>query len=102
MYATAANNVMVECIANATSLLINPPTGVVENLGQGYSVNARDEAEADLLLTKSAHVRDANLYLLQRRREIDLIYEHICTELAPSEFYARLYALDGAQCRKTE
>ncbi|MDT8853516.1 hypothetical protein RNZ50_00410 [Paracoccaceae bacterium Fryx2] len=90
MYATAANNVVVECIARATPLLINPLPAVVEYLGPGYPLYARDEAEADLLLSSPARVREAHLYLLQRRAEIDLTYRGFCREIAESEFYARL------------
>jgi hypothetical protein len=90
MYATAANNVVVECIARATPLLINPLPGAIEYLGPDYPLYARDEAEADLLLCCPERIRQAHLYLLQRRGEIDLTYQGFCREVAESEFYARL------------
>lgn len=90
MYATAANNVVVECIARATPLLINPLPGVVEYLGADYPLYAQDEAHADLLLASPARIRAAHLHLLKRRQEIDLTYEGFCRDIAVSEFYARI------------
>jgi len=90
MYATAANNVVVECIARATPILINPLPAVVEYLGPDYPLFARDEAEADLLLRNPNLVHAAHLYLLERRKTIDLTYAGFCRNIAASEFYARL------------
>lgn len=90
MYATAANNVVVECIARATPLLINPLPGAVEYLGPDYPLYAADEVEAGALLACPTRIRAAHNYLLQRRKEIDLTYSGFCRNIALSEFYARL------------
>jgi hypothetical protein len=90
MYTTAANNVVVECIARATPIIVNPLPAVIEYLGRNYPLYARDEAEADLLLCNGALVHAAHIYLLERRKEIDLSYAGFCRDIAASEFYARL------------
>jgi len=90
MYATAANNVVVECIARATPLVINPLPAVVDYLGLDYPLYARDAAAADLLLWSRDRINAAHLYLLQRRKEIDLTYAGFCRSIASSEFYASL------------
>ena len=51
LYATAANNVVIECIARATPILVNPLAAVVEYLGPDYPLYACDEDEAALLLS---------------------------------------------------
>ena len=64
MYATAANNVVVECIARGTPLLINPLPAVVEYLGPDYPLYAADEVAADRLLGDPARIRAAQRRLL--------------------------------------
>lgn len=90
MYATAANNAVIECIARATPILINPLAAVVEYLGPDYPLYACDEAEADWLLRRPDRVEEAHRYLLRRRQEIDLSYEGFCRDIAASEWYAGL------------
>lgn len=90
MYNTAANNVVIECIARATPMLVNPLPAVVEYLGRDYPLYARDEEEAALLLSLPDRVEAAHLYLLKRRHEIDLSYEGFCRDIAQSDFYNAL------------
>ncbi|GAB4274121.1 MAG: hypothetical protein Kow0013_28130 [Pararhodobacter sp.] len=90
LYGTAANNVVIECIARATPILINPLPAVVEYLGRGYPLYARDEAQADTLLATPGLVDAAHEYLLRRRADIDLSYEGFCRDIAASGLYARL------------
>lgn len=90
LYGTAANNVVIECIARATPILINPLPAVVEYLGRDYPLYATDEAEADALLTRPGAVEAAHEYLLARRAELDLSYEGFCYNIGSSGFYASL------------
>jgi len=90
LYATAANNVVVECLARATPLLINPLPAVVEYLGRHYPLYAGNEAEADHLLSQPGLIVAAHDYLLQRRHEIDLTYAGFCRDIAASEMYQKL------------
>lgn len=90
MYSTAANNVVIECIARATPILVNPLPGVVEYLGEDYPLYVKDENEAGALLDKSEIIERAHNYLLRRRAEIDLHYDRFCFNLAESFFYKNL------------
>jgi hypothetical protein len=90
MYATAANNVVIECIARATPIIINPLPGVVEYLGEDYPLYACDEKEANFLLAKPQKIKEAHFYLLQHRVAINLSYSGFCNNFAASGFYAML------------
>ena len=90
LYATAANNVVIECIARATPILLNPLPAVVEYLGSDYPLYACDEDEAGLLLSLPDKIEEAHRYLLSRRLEIDLSYDGFCRDIATSEWYGAL------------
>jgi hypothetical protein len=90
LYGTAANNVVIECIARATPILINPLPAVVEYLGRGYPLYAETEAQADAHLAAPGRVGEAHAYLLQRRAELDLSYKGFCRDIAVSGLYEKL------------
>jgi hypothetical protein len=90
LYATAANNVVIECIARATPILINPLPAVVEYLGRDYGLYVLDEAEADAKLATPGAVETAHEYLLARRAQLDLSYEGFCRTIGASGFYENL------------
>lgn len=90
LYGTAANNVVIECIARATPILINPLPAAVEYLGRNYPLYARDEREADALLATSGAVEAAHDFLLDRRAELDLSYAGFCRAISVSGFYREL------------
>ncbi len=90
MYATAANNAVIECLARATPIIVNPLPAVVEYLGPDYPLYAGDTAEADALLARPERIEAAHYALLTRRAELDLSYEGFGSALAASTFYARL------------
>jgi len=90
LYGTAANNVVIECIARAAPILINPLPAVVEYLGWGYPLYVADEAEADVRLATPGAVEAAHEYLLERRAELDLSYQRFCRSIGESGFYAEL------------
>jgi hypothetical protein len=90
LYSTAANNVVIECIARATPILINPLPAVVEYLGRNYPLYVVDEADAHAALAMPGRVEEAHAYLLSRRAEIDLSYEKFCRDIMTSELYLNL------------
>ncbi|TGD63281.1 hypothetical protein EYC08_13360 [Tabrizicola sp. WMC-M-20] len=90
LYGTAANKVVIECIARATPILINPLPAVVEYLGADYPLYVTDEAEADRALAMPGLVEEGHRYLVRRRARIDLSYEGFCRAVAGSDFYMRL------------
>jgi len=90
MYATAANNLVIECIARGTPILVNPLPSTVEYLGPDYPLYVSDEAEASRLLEAPELIDQAHRYLLARRLEIDLSYDGFCRDIARSEWYTAL------------
>lgn len=90
LYSTAANNVVIECIARATPILVNPLPGVVEYLGKDYPLYAWNEVDAGVKLNNFELIKMAHCYLLQRRTEIDLSYEGFRNTLASSMLYNSL------------
>lgn len=90
MYATAANNILIECIVRGTPVITNPLPGAVEYLGVGYPLYAKDEIEASAILQQPGRIAKAHAYLLQRRSEIDLSYQGFCSSLSISTFYRNL------------
>lgn len=90
MYSTAANNIVCECLARATPILINPLPAVVEYLGEDYPLYVRNEIEAGAVITHINRIKEAHAYLLQRRLEIDLSYQGFCNLLGTSAFYQNL------------
>lgn len=90
LHATAANNLVLECIARATPLIINPLPSVIEYLGEDYPLYASSIREAEILLLESGKIQDANLALRRRRCQLDLSYSAFMNTFASSEFYANL------------
>lgn len=61
LYDCSASNTVIECIARATPLLVNPHPAVVEHLGQDYplyfdSLSEAAEKALDLKLIEEAHI----------------------------------------------
>jgi hypothetical protein len=90
LYATAANNVVIECIARGTPILINPLPSVVEYLGEDYPLYVKDIYEAEILLKKENKIKAASHYLLKRQKYIDLSFQGWLEKIAQSDFYNNL------------
>ncbi|MEG4311022.1 MULTISPECIES: hypothetical protein [unclassified Microcoleus] len=90
LYATGANNVVIECIARGTPILINPLPSVIEYLGEDYPLYAKDIYEAEILLNKQDKIKAASDYLLNRQKYIDLSFQTWLEKIAQSDFYTNL------------
>jgi hypothetical protein len=90
LYATAANNVVIECIARGTPILINPLPSVIEYLGEDYPLYVKDIYEAETLLKKENKIKAASHYLLKRQKYIDLSFQGWLEKIARSDFYNNL------------
>ena len=91
LYGTSANNIIIECIARSTPLLVNPLPGVVEYLGSNYPlyINSLDDA-ASILLDKDK-IREGYDYLISNDQLREkLTYQNFFTSIACSDFYAKL------------
>ncbi|MBE9061766.1 tetratricopeptide repeat protein [cf. Phormidesmis sp. LEGE 11477] len=87
LYDTSANNALIECIARATPLLINPLPAVVEYLGKDYPMYFQSLSEAakkaeDLALIKATHE-----YLKSCDTRSKLSPDYFCQSFEASEVY---------------
>jgi hypothetical protein len=91
LYDSSANNVVVECIARNTPLLINRSPAVVEYLGEDYPFYFRTLDEASELAEDEERVEAAHVYLrdhneIKRR----LTKEYFVEQFTNSAIYRRL------------
>ncbi|MEL6263731.1 MAG: tetratricopeptide repeat protein [Cyanobacteria bacterium J06626_6] len=90
LYDASANNAVVECIARATPLLINPLPAVVEYLGEDYPMYFHTLEEAadkamDLGLIKATHE-----YLLRCETRQKLSAQHFLQTFINSDVYRKI------------
>ena len=90
-----ANNVVIECIARATPLLINPLPAVVEYLGRDYPLyySSLEEARSKALDVDLLH--RGHRYLLTCETRTKLSASHFLEQFQASEVYRRLLAPAG-------
>lgn len=63
LYDSSANNIIIECIARGTPILVNPLPAVVEYLGEGYPFYFITLADAAKKLKNVALIKEAHEYL---------------------------------------
>ena len=90
LYDSSANNAVIECIARATPILVNPIPAVVEYLGEDYPMyfNTLDQAAHkvnDFHLIKSTHE-----YLLDSPVRAKLSQQYFRKSFIESEIYQTL------------
>jgi hypothetical protein len=87
LYASAANNLVLECLVRHTPIIINPLPSVVEYLGPDYPLYACDVYEAERVLTNAPLISETSDYLRVRCASIDLSYQCFAADLALSNLY---------------
>ena len=80
MYDSSANNLVIECIARNTPILINPVGGVVDYLGKDYPFYFNSLKEAvkklkDIILIKKTSDYLKNNTKVNRKIDIDIFYD---------------------------
>ncbi|MDG3088651.1 hypothetical protein P7F88_22340 [Vibrio hannami] len=90
LYATAANNLVLECIARKTPILINPLPSVVEYLGVDYPLYINDLSEVDELLSQDGIIEQTYNYLAGRDFSNELSYSSFYNSFKESDFYKNL------------
>jgi hypothetical protein len=65
LYASSANNAIIECLARATPILVNPLPAVVEYLGKGYPFYFDTVEEASDKVNNLELVKTTHEYLLE-------------------------------------
>lgn len=90
LFDASANNAVVECMARATPLLVNPIPAVVEYLGEGYPLYYGSLAEAAAKACDFGLVRRAHEYLRDCPNRGRLTQECFLREFRESEVYRGL------------
>jgi hypothetical protein len=90
LYATAANNLILECIARKTPILINPLPSVVEYLGEDYPLYIDDLSEVKSKLENKQLIKEAHEYLSDSRFRDIYSYQRFFENFSQSEFYLEL------------
>ena len=87
---TSANNAIVECIARATPVVVNPLPAVVEYLGKSYPLYANTLEEAARKVQDISRIKAAHHYLKSCSTRQQLSEEHFRESFFNSEVYQGL------------
>lgn len=87
LYDSSANNAIIECIARATPLLVNPLPAVVEYLGNDYPLYFNSLEEAAEKANNLELVCDTHKYLNSCETKKKLSKEYFLKSLEESEVY---------------
>lgn len=87
LYDASANNSVIECIARATPLLVNPLPAVVEYLGEDYPLYFETLAEAASKVSDLGLVRAAHQYLRFCQLRSKLSADYFRRSFEESEVY---------------
>jgi hypothetical protein len=90
LYDSSANNVIIECIARSTPILINPHPAVREYLGVGYPLYFHNLEHAANLIQDLDQVSAAHEYLRNLPWKHELSGEAFRSEFASSKIYQSL------------
>ncbi len=89
LFDSSANTALLECVARATPVLVNPLPAVVEYLGAGYPLYFESLEEASRTAEDRERVREAHLYL-RRLPKDHLSFAHFVRSMASSRIYRSL------------
>ncbi|MGE0449788.1 MAG: glycosyltransferase family 2 protein [Vicinamibacterales bacterium] len=90
LYDSSANNVIVECLARATPVLVNPLPAVVEYLGPEYPFYFTSRGQAARKAEDMIGLEAAHRYLVERRSAVPLTTDAFLDAVAASRIYQRL------------
>jgi hypothetical protein len=90
LYDTSANTAIIECIARATPLLVNPLPAVKEYLGEDYPMYFQTLAEAAAKAVDTALIFDTHQYLKSCATRQKLSPEYFVESFCNSEVYRLL------------
>jgi hypothetical protein len=90
LYDSSANNALIECIARATPVLVNPLPAVVEYLGPDYPLYFQTLAEAAGKAEDENLVLAAHQYLREESLRENLTGAYFLRSLVGSEIYRQL------------
>ncbi|PSB01606.1 hypothetical protein C7B64_17520 [Merismopedia glauca CCAP 1448/3] len=91
LYDASANNAIIECIARATPLLVNPLPPVVEYLGEDYPLYFNTLTEAVEKVMDIELIHKTHQYLKSCSTRQKLSAEYFIKNLQTSEVYQRIH-----------
>ncbi|MCO6450794.1 MAG: glycosyltransferase [Caldilineales bacterium] len=90
LYDSSANNVVIECIARATPILVNPLPAVVEYLGKDYPFYFVNREQAARKAEDIALIEQTHRYLLTHPLRPNLTSKAFLQAVASSSIYEQL------------
>jgi tetratricopeptide (TPR) repeat protein len=90
LYDSSANNAIIECIARATPLLVNPLPAVKEYLGEDYPMYFNTLAEAAAKALDTSLILETNQYLKSCKTRHKLSAEYFLDSFCNSKVYQSL------------
>ncbi len=90
IYDASANNVVIECMARNTPLLVNPIEPVVEYLGKDYPFYFNSMEEAAAKLEDEDLIYKTHLYLRNHPNKKKLTYDYFVESLKNSDIYKNI------------
>ena len=90
LYDSSANNAIIECLARATPILVNPLPAVVEYLGQDYPFYFNDLDEAAEKAKDFSLIKDTHEFMLNCEIREKLSGDYFRKEFEESEVYKLL------------
>jgi hypothetical protein len=90
LYDSCANNIIIECIARNTPILVNKQDSVTEYLGEKYPLyyNSIDEASSKLL--NKALIIEAHFYLMELDSKMKITAKYFEDSFYNSDIYSSL------------
>jgi hypothetical protein len=89
LFDSSANTALIECVARAAPVLVNPLPAVIEYLGADYPLYFDSLEEASRAAEDRERVREAHLYL-RRMPKGHLSFAHFVRSMAGSRIYRSL------------
>jgi len=90
LYASSANDIVIECIARSTPILINPLPSIVEYLGKDYPFYFNSINEASEKVNNITLIEETHNYLLQCLTREFIKKEYFLQEFENSSIYKSL------------
>jgi hypothetical protein len=90
LYDGCANNIIVECIARNTPILVNKQESVIEYLGEKYPLYYSSLDEASTKLSNKSLIIDTHYYLSELETKKKITGEYFAESFYNSEIYLNL------------
>jgi hypothetical protein len=90
LYDSCANNIIIECIAHNTPILVNRQEAIVEYLGERYPLYYTSIEEASSKLSDKSIIKEAHYYLKELETQKKITAEYFAESFYNSSIYNSL------------